>query len=132
MKTCATCKQSKPFTEFYTSKTRGYQSRCIACMKSPEHRARRRQYYKNGGKERHMLRTYGLTAEEYQVMVEKQGGRCPICRTKGPLVVDHCHSTQKVRGLLCDDCNKGMGILGDSTKRLERAIQYLNQRKELQ
>jgi len=74
-----------------------------------------------------LLRQYGITAEQYRVMRAAQGGRCKICgRDPGAkkLVVDHCHDTGKVRGLLCGACNHGIGFLPTATV-LQAAIRYL-------
>lgn len=61
------------------------------------------------------LRKYGLSEAQYQAMAEKQGGKCAICqgvsKTGRRLSIDHCHSTGRVRGLLCDGCNLGLGHL---------------------
>jgi len=64
---------------------------------------------------------YGITPKDYDYMLDKQGGMCAICgehnsKLKRMLFVDHCHKTGKVRGLLCDTCNKFLGFfekLGD-------------------
>jgi Recombination endonuclease VII len=82
-------------------------------------------------RERHALarlaRVYGLSSERYRQMLEQQSGLCRIC--KGPprrrLCVDHCDVTQQVRGLLCDNCNTGIGLLGHDPKRLRAAAAYL-------
>jgi hypothetical protein len=82
-------------------------------------------------RERHALarlaRVYGLSSERYLRMLERQNGVCRIC--KGPsrrrLCVDHCDVTQQVRGLLCDNCNTGIGLLGHDPKRLRAAAAYL-------
>ena len=80
---------------------------------------------------------YGLTVEEYQQMLESQGFVCSICESpetvtdiKGnlkSLCVDHNHSTGKVRGLLCDSCNRGLGFLKDSRQVLSNALIYLEE-----
>ena len=66
-----------------------------------------------------------------QKMLVDQDYKCVICNTKysdtKKLHVDHCHNTGKVRGLLCSNCNNGMGKLGDSIERLELVINYLKQ-----
>lgn len=76
-----------------------------------------------------LLWEYGLTHEQYQQMLERCGGLCEICREPMPkggnLNVDHCHARNKVRGLLCDNCNRGLGAFRDNTELLARAIEYL-------
>lgn len=69
-----------------------------------------------------------LTAEEYDALFEFQGGRCAICKEETPgkrLCVDHCHSTQMVRGLLCHPCNQALGLYRDNPQILTSAIAYL-------
>ncbi len=74
------------------------------------------------------LRTlYGLTAEQFRDMLVGQAGRCLICFRVPPttLVVDHDHATGAIRGLLCNSCNRLLGIAGDSPRRLDAAARYL-------
>lgn len=79
------------------------------------------------------LARYGLTVDQYDALLEKQGGGCAICLKPMPeegsghlrLCVDHCHDTGEVRGLLCMRCNTALGALGDSLERLEIAVEYL-------
>ncbi len=69
-----------------------------------------------------------LTADEYNAMLEAQGGVCAICKKKpkaGRLAVDHVHGTDKVRGLLCNLCNSALGLFKDDPDRLKVAIEYL-------
>jgi nitrate/TMAO reductase-like tetraheme cytochrome c subunit len=79
---------------------------------------------------------YNITPERYDEMVKIQNNRCAICGNEESakhnttkkvqkLAVDHCHSTGKVRGLLCLDCNRGLGKFHDDIQRLENAIKYL-------
>lgn len=79
-----------------------------------------------------MLRRYGLSMSQYEVMLVQQGNRCAICgktpeevsiKLMKRLVVDHCHRTGKVRGLLCWRCNGAIGIIGEQN--IERVITYL-------
>ena len=76
---------------------------------------------------------YGMTPEQYDELIEKQGGRCAVCGTAHPVKgssnrgwhVDHDHVTGKVRGLLCNSCNRGIGLLQDNPELLEKAAAYL-------
>lgn len=74
------------------------------------------------------LKRYGITEKEYNQILKKQDGRCSICKKQQDkkLVVDHNHETKKIRGLLCGNCNRGIGLLGDSKKQLKEAIKYLS------
>ena len=82
----------------------------------------------------YLKRTYGITFNDYKIMLEEQEHKCKICSGPGfkmkdhhnlLLVVDHCHKTQKVRGLLCHNCNRGIGLLQDSVSVLASSISYL-------
>lgn len=71
-------------------------------------------------------RKYGITLEERDRMVAAQDGRCAICDARDrELVVDHCHTTGKVRQMLCTPCNSGLGLYGEDKGRLLRAVEYL-------
>lgn len=70
-------------------------------------------------------RRYGLAPERYEDVLSAQNGLCAICASPGPLVVDHCHTTGRVRGLLCTLCNVGIGALLDSEANLLSAVAYL-------
>jgi len=109
----------------------------------PEYRAKQIEYSRlwrknNPGKMAFMKKksilkhTYGLTLEQYNEMVNRNGGRCYICNKikkrnncKNGLCVDHDHKTGQVRGLLCHSCNRALGLLGDDIKILKLAIKYL-------
>lgn len=71
------------------------------------------------------LKAYGLTHEEYTVLYDTQQGRCALCAAEGELLVDHCHATGRVRGLLCHLCNSGLGMFKDNREVLAKAIMYL-------
>ena len=77
------------------------------------------------------LGNVGMTYDLYEQMLIDQNNKCAICNLEHTnikkLHVDHCHNTGKVRGLLCSNCNNGMGKLGDSIERLELVINYLKQ-----
>ena len=82
-------------------------------------------------RELHLQRTYGITPEEYDQMLIKQKGTCSACPATeaggkhNVFVVDHCHRTGKVRGLLCKDCNIVLGIMQDDPSRFANLITYL-------
>ncbi len=81
-------------------------------------------------------RKYNISLEDYRDMYIEQNGKCAICNSNGrsrisihhsmPLVIDHCHLTHKVRGLLCHTCNTAIGQLEDSIETLQNAINYLS------
>lgn len=77
-------------------------------------------------REANLKHRYGITLIDYNEMLIEQNSRCKICdvETTG-LVVDHCHNSGEVRGLLCGNCNKGLGLFKDSPERMERAAQYI-------
>ena len=83
---------------------------------------------------RSLVKTYGLTVEQYDKMLEQQNGGCAICGGQNKdgrrLFIDHCHQSEKVRGLLCSKCNLFLGAANDSVDILSRAITYLNKFKE--
>ncbi len=68
---------------------------------------------------------YGITLQEFDAMVAEQDGRCAICSTVAPLNVDHNHLTGEVRGLLCRQCNTGIGSLKESAEIMRSAAAYL-------
>jgi hypothetical protein len=77
------------------------------------------------------LRDYGLTEEDYLAMLEAQGRKCAICGDEHSdgetsMPVDHCHDSGRVRGLLCRNCNVGLGMFKDSIDRLTAAANYLS------
>ena len=72
---------------------------------------------------------YGLTESDYNSLLDHQNGVCAICGNpdliKDTLAVHHCHTSGEVRGLLCSNCNLGIGNFNDDISRLESAIEYL-------
>ena len=88
-----------------------------------------RRYFRN----RYLVKTYGITQDQYEALYKQQGGICAICGGMPDitrygitrLAIDHDHATGKIRGLLCNNCNAGMGIIGDTVEHLERAAEYL-------
>lgn len=76
----------------------------------------------------HLKKTYGITIEQYELILEAQGGKCAICRggtSKKHFAVDHNHKTGEVRGLLCARCNSGLAKFMDKHENVVAAATYL-------
>ncbi|MFN8579296.1 MAG: endonuclease domain-containing protein [Candidatus Sericytochromatia bacterium] len=101
--------------------------RIYANMYNKEYR--HRKYVKEKREMSDLKRNYGLSKEEYLKMSKNQNGVCAICKGKcygnRRLYVDHNHINGKIRGLLCNNCNSGIGMLKDSIELLLVAIEYL-------
>lgn len=74
-----------------------------------------------------LKRKYGLSVPEFATLLRIQNGQCAICNEGRNLVVDHCHQSSRVRGLLCHSCNYGIGMFGDNSETINSAITYLTQ-----
>jgi hypothetical protein len=141
---CNRCLDYLPLSSFSLNSKGmyGVKSICKACSNKAE-AARRTKEYKEDPQlvytKRHKKKLkygYGLTTEDYDKLYNLQGGKCAICQVEGTpyfeahptqnyFHVDHCHHTKQVRGLLCTNCNSGMGKLKDSEILLGRALDYL-------
>lgn len=77
---------------------------------------------------RQRIGTYSLSQEEYEALLERSGGLCEICQEKEVAHIDHCHDTGAVRGLLCQQCNHGLGNFQDRVALLNRASEYLSKK----
>ena len=95
-------------------------------------RQRCKEYYHNNKenvKDTYLQTNYGITLEDYNFLLEDQNKKCKICNsdcsTGKSLAVDHNHETGKVRGLLCKNCNIGLGMFFDNIDFLESAVLYL-------
>ena len=146
MKECKLCFSVKENHDFYNDKSKktGLSTYCKSCSISkrantyrlykPQNKEYQKEYHfknKEKAKERNREYLYGLSKIEHQSMRENQLFSCLICKEKEEdlkrgLFVDHCHTTGKVRGLLCHSCNTLLGMAKDDTKTLQNAIQYLN------
>lgn len=146
-KICTKCFVSKSLNEYHKHKygKLGLNPVCKKCRLTVRHTnyINNKSYYakqtmiyqKNNPEKRHgyrLVAKYGITTEIYNKMLEEQDYKCKICKTvnsgssnKRKLSVDHNHSTGKVRGLLCDNCNKSLGLLKDSIDTLKNMIDYL-------
>lgn len=105
---------------------------------NPERRAAYQAEYRNrperkrAMRDAHYRRTYGISADEVDAMLEAQHGGCAICGAKperlASMHVDHDHEHGHLRGLLCVSCNQGLGLFRDDAALLLRALVYLRQR----
>lgn len=128
---CKSC--SSALNKIYSKSETGIKRRAVNWSKNKEILSKKyRNYYeKNPEKalDRHLMSKYGITADRYRCLLDLQNGVCKICGNKCSekrrLSVDHCHTTQQIRGLLCVRCNAGLGNFKDDPKRLKRAIEYL-------
>lgn len=83
------------------------------------------------------LRKRGMNQTLYEELLALQGGRCAICKTTQPskrreyFDIDHCHQTSALRGLLCERCNRGIGLFQDSPELLESAARYIRAKTQL-
>jgi hypothetical protein len=98
--------------------------RCVRCLRQWRRDNEHRYYRKFGGQ---LFRKLGLTPAKYYEMCEQQDWACLICGDipANKLHVDHCHETNKIRGLLCGGCNIGLGHFYEDPARLQKAIEYL-------
>lgn len=140
MKVCKKCGELKPLSEYSFKRPKnrkpGLQPRCKTCAAQDtkewniKNEHRRRELY--------LQRTYGISENEYNAMLLNQNNSCLLCRTEfsdtwgaNAPVVDHCHNTGKVRGILCNECNRGLGYFHDNIKALENAVDYLRSNNAL-
>lgn len=136
---CPKCKGSKLLNEFGkdSSKQKGISCWCKLCKKTWRVIWRKQNPEKT--KERDfkndLKKHYDITPEKYWKMFEDQKGVCACCSQSHELFrrrfhVDHDHSNGQVRGLLCTECNPGIGYFQESVERLEMAIKYLGKFKK--
>ena len=131
-KTCSKCNETKQAIEFGkdSSKKDGLRSECKVCQNKREALRRTKPKVINQRYKASLKQKYGIDVEEYNRLFEAQKGCCKICNKhqtefKKKLSVDHNHTTGKVRGLLCDSCNRGLGFLQDSPNTVASALEYL-------
>lgn len=149
VKLCLRCREEKTFDLFPKNRRtkEGIGTYCLTC--SAEVVRQRRQTEEGAqahrdsskrwrdsnttrNKDNHANWRYGLNHGQYDAMLAAQEGKCAICKTTEPgtgmvrFAIDHCHSSGKVRGLLCSNCNRGLGYFKDDPARIRRAIDYVS------
>ena len=149
MKICSKCKQPGQFYKDMTKKD-GLHSICAICHtetrkkylnlnpdvrkkrneKSKEWRVKNPEKSKITVKNATLKAKYGITLEKYYEMLEEQNGGCKVCNSaplRQRLHVDHCHTTGKVRGLLCQACNVSIGKMKESPMLLRKLANYIEE-----
>ena len=131
---CKKCNKDLPVTEFYikTSSNKNhfrFNSPCKKC--SNIYQVVNRSEYQ---RKYHLLKKFNIDIETYNKMLSEQNNSCFICNVKfdndsKKFAVDHCHETNNIRGLLCQNCNTGLGFFRDNIEILQNAIEYLRRHK---
>lgn len=137
---CSKCGATKEKKEFGKDAhvAKGISSWCKLCKKTWRANWRKENPEKARDKDFNsdLKKHYGINAEQYWKLFEDQKGLCACCGQshelfKRRLHVDHDHNTGKIRGLLCTECNPGIGYFQESVERLQKAINYLSKSKML-
>lgn len=142
-KQCCVCNTVKPFSDFYNYKNKsdGKSYRCKICDDASRKKWKEKNPEKSqlSQRQRNLKHRFGVDLNWYQEQLKKQNYCCAICGvtenkvTRGHRVdlsfaVDHCHTTGKVRGLLCNQCNRALGMFKDSAELIKKAIEYLTRK----
>lgn len=129
-KVCSKCKEEKQLTDFHKNKVgkHGVHHYCKSCNSVQK----KSSYNYVKSRNRGILNKYNLTLEEVENLYIIQDKKCKICNIEylsvskhGGLYIDHCHTTGKVRGLLCSKCNMLLGASNDNISILKSAINYI-------
>ena len=139
MKRCHACDEDKPLDQ-YNNFSRSKDKLAYECR--PCSRQKQRDYMNSKTEEErvahhrkvNLKRSFGITPEDYDTRLLRQGGACAICNKPEKTIragklqclsVDHCHSTGTIRGLLCNNCNRALGMFKDDVEILRSSIIYL-------
>lgn len=139
-KECKDCGEILPVAEFYHGrKANGKKyptAYCKACCTVKRKDYSYQPASKSALRKRNLKRDFGITVEQYEALFQAQSGVCAICGkpetrpnpdgTIRRLAVDHCHVTNKVRGLCCSHCNCGLGHFFDNAQMMRKAADYLD------
>lgn len=137
-KRCSRCNETKSTDEFHRSKgdKDGLYGWCKACRKDHRNDPKVRAQLRNNSRNGLLNRVYGINQEIYHSLLTTQSSGCAICHVhiseirREWLDVDHCHITGEVRGLLCDICNRAIGLFKDNPDTLRQAAAYLERKRE--
>jgi len=138
-KICARCNIEKPFLDFHKNHITkdGLNSYCKQCRSIEGKKYRDRPGHKEHAYNNNLMHLYGIDINRYNQILESQNYACAICgstetgsKHQKNFHVDHCHTTKKVRGLLCKPCNIMLGEAKDDPRIISRAIEYLERSKQ--
>lgn len=131
-RTCSCCGETKPITDFHWHyKSKGIRRfTCKVCRSKVERERQMTPEYKKHRRNYNLSKAYGITAEEYENKLKHQNFGCAICGKPSDLftrklAVDHCHTTGKIRDILCGPCNTGLGSFQDDPELLKKAAEYI-------
>ena len=129
MKQCTKCKKPKEPTEFtkdYSKSRREYLTVCKQCHKEYRKKYSNKWRKDNPDKVKHnyIKLRYGITLEEYTSCMNTSDV-CEHCGSSTELCYDHDHTTMKFRGVLCNKCNRALGLLGDTKEDIIKMLKYL-------
>jgi hypothetical protein len=147
LKSCRTCKKSKPINAFPTYPNGQYKRQCKVCVSKDgctrQHEKRSVTKTKVFNKNYWIRHKYGIELEDYEEIRLVQNNLCAICGKAETsihkryghskvrqLCIDHDHDTGKIRGLLCQRCNQGLGLFQENIDNLNKAVEYLRAAKE--
>lgn len=121
---CPDCSTTKPLEDFPRNRSgrAGFGSYCKPCHNK---RGKASLDKRGGSRHYHLRRRYGIGQADFEYLLAEQGGVCAICEAANPEHVDHDHATGRVRGILCFNCNGGLGQFRDNAEYLGNAIDYL-------
>jgi hypothetical protein len=137
MKTCTKCGETKPLSEFYIDRAKpdGKRNFCSTCdkEKSKNYREKFPEKSKDQVRSSKLKIKYNIDLLKFKSMVQDQENKCAICKKEfwDPryTCVDHCHTTGKVREILCGPCNTGLGLFKESEETILNALKYLKKHK---
>ena len=127
---CLDCAEVLPLSAFPRNRNMslGRHPYCKPCHNARGKESKERLH--GGSRHYHLMRRYGIGAADVERMIEEQNGLCAICEENPPEHVDHDHETGEVRGILCFNCNGGLGQFRDRVDILKKAITYLERTRD--
>jgi hypothetical protein len=135
-KICKKCKQEQPLCEYsFDFEAAKFKETCNTCTANKIKEKKKELTKEENQRLANYCYNYNITTEEYYKLEESQHFLCSICKKPTPnkfFCVDHDHKTSNVRGLLCKNCNLGLGHFKDDISVMSSAIEYISKSKEYQ